>query len=145
MSQNGLKNLTGAKHKAKKSGEKLRGRASRGVYQPDRGDFIYLDFTPQACTEQAGRRPALVLSPFDFNIATGLVVVCPITKQADKLGSFDVAVPRGAKLTGVILSHQLKTADWIAREAEFHSKAPEATVWEVLARIEAILQIELDP
>ncbi len=135
--------MTGAKPKAKKSGRGSGGRRSRGVYQPDRGDFVYLDFTPHAGTEQAGRRPALVLSPFDFNVATGLMVACPITNQA-KSGSFDVEVPRGAQLTGVILSHQLKTVDWLARTAEFHSKAPEQTVLEVLARIEAILQIELD-
>ena len=129
--------------RAKKSGERRRAKRSRGVYQPERGDFVYLDFTPQAGTEQAGRRPALVLSPFDFNVGTGLAVVCPITSQA-KSGSFDVGVPRGAKLSGYILSHQMRTVDWIARNAEFHSKAPEATVLEVLARIEAILQIELD-
>ena len=49
------------------------------AYQPDRGDLIYLDFSPQAGTEQAGRRPGLVLSSRDFNIATGLVAVCPLT------------------------------------------------------------------
>lgn len=116
----------------------------QGVYQPNRGDFVYLDFTPHAGTEQAGRRPALVLSTFDFNVGTGLMFVCPITNQA-KGGAFEVAVPRGAKITGVILSHQLRSLDWIARNAEPHSKAPEATVLEVLARIEAVLGIELDP
>ena len=135
--------MTGAKRGAKKSGESSGGKGSQGVYQPDRGDFVYLDFTPQAGTEQAGRRPALVLSPFDFNVATGLMFACPITNQA-KGGSFDVDVPRGARLTGVILSHQMRAVDWIARNADFHSKAPEATVLEVLARIEAILEIELD-
>jgi mRNA interferase MazF len=135
-------NLTGAKPKAKKSGSKPVPRT--GVYQPDRGDFVYLNFTPQSGTERAGLRPALVLSPLDFNIATGLMFVCPITKQ-EKAGSFDVAVPRGAKLEGYILSHQMRTVDWIAGDAEFHSKAPEVTVLEVLARIEAILQIALDP
>ena len=124
----------------------MRGRGekrSQGVYQPDGGDVVYLDFTPQAGTAQAGRRPALVLSPLDFNVATGLMFACPITNQV-KSGSFDVDVPRGARLTGVILSHQMRAVDWIARNADFHSKAPEATVLEVLARIEAILEIELD-
>ena len=132
--------MSGGRQKAKKSGKK---RAA-GVYQPDRGDFVFLDFTPQAGTEQAGNRPALVLSPFDFNVATGLAVVCPITNQA-KGGSFDVPVPRGARITGVILSHQFRTVDWLARNATFHSKAPESTILEVLARIEAILQIEFNP
>lgn len=115
-----------------------------GIYQPDRGDFVYLDFTPEAGTEQAGRRPALVLSPFNFNVGTGLMFACPITNQVSGSG-FEVTVPRGAKITGAILTHQLRSLDWIARNAEFHSKAPEATTLEVLARIEAIMEIELDP
>jgi mRNA interferase MazF len=111
------------------------------AYQPDRGDFVFLDFTPQAGTEQSGRRPALVLSPRDFNIATGLAAVCPLTNT--RTGSrFEVSLPRGTKLTGVILSHQFRTIDWIARNAEFHSKANEDLLWEVLGRIEAILAIE---
>ncbi|MHA1565700.1 MAG: type II toxin-antitoxin system PemK/MazF family toxin [Alphaproteobacteria bacterium] len=114
-----------------------------GIYQPDRGDFVYLDFTPHAGTEQAGRRPALVLSPFAFNVGTGLMFVCPVTNQV-KGGSFEVSVPRGAKINGVILSHQLRSLDWIVRNADFHSKAPDATVLEVLARIEAVLGLELD-
>jgi mRNA interferase MazF len=112
------------------------------AYQPDRGDFVYVDFTPQAGTEQAGRRPALVLSPRDFNIATGLAVVCPITNT--QTGSrFEVTLPRGTKLTGVVLSHQVRTIDWIARNADFHSKANDELMWEVLGRIEAILTIEI--
>lgn len=111
------------------------------AYQPERGDFIYLDFTPQAGTEQAGRRPALVLSPRNFNIATGLAVVCPLTNTRTE-SRFEVPVPRGAKLTGVILAHQFRAIDWIAREARFHSKANDETLWEVLGRIEAILAID---
>jgi len=111
------------------------------AYQPDRGDFIYLDFTPQAGTEQAGTRPALVISPRDFNIATGLAAVCPITNTAT--GSrFEVPLPRGTRLTGVVLSYQFRTVDWLARNARFHSKANEELMWEVLGRIEAILSIE---
>ena len=127
---------------AKKSGKSK--PSPKGVYQPERGDFVYLDFSPQTGTEQAGRRPALVLSPFDFNVATGLMIACPITNQV-KGSSFEVPVPRGAHVTGAILSSQLRSVDWIARNAEFHSKAPEQTMLEVLARIEAILEISLDP
>jgi mRNA interferase MazF len=112
------------------------------AYQPDRADFVYLDFTPHAGTEQAGRRPALVLSLRDFNIATGLFVVCPLTSTVT--GSrFEVPVPRGTKLTGVVLSHQFRTLDWIARNAKFHSKANDELMWEVLGRVEAILAIDL--
>ena len=110
------------------------------AYQPERGDFIYLDFSPQAGTEQAGRRSALVLSPRDFNIATGLAAVCPLTSTMT--GSrFEVPVPRGTKLTGVVLSHQFRTVDWISRNAKFHSKANDQLMDEVLGRIEAILVI----
>ena len=111
------------------------------AYQPDRGDFVYLDFTPQAGTEQAGRRPALVLSPRDFNIATGLAVVCPVTNT--QAGSrFEVPLPKGAKVTGVVLSHQFRTVDWIARKAQFRIKASKDLTWEVLGRIEAILSFD---
>jgi len=124
--------------KAKRSGK------PSGVYQPDRGDFVYLDFTPQSGTETAGRRPALVLSPQDYNIATGLMLACPVTNQV-KGGAFEVTVPRGSQITGAVLSDQIRCLDWLARNASFHSKAPEQTVLEVLARLEAILQISLDP
>lgn len=113
-------------------------------YQPERGDFIYLDFTPQAGTEQAGRRPALVLSPMDFNIATGLAFVCPLTSQV-KGSSFEVPLQPGTGLSGVVLSDHLRSVDWIQRKAEFHSKAPNDLMMEVLGRLEAILGIDFDP
>ena len=112
-------------------------------YQPERGDFVYLDFTPQAGTEQAGRRPAIILSTRDFNIATGLAVVCPVTNTVTG-SNFEVPLPRGTKLKGVILSHQVRTVDWLARNAQFHSKANKDLMCDVLGRIEAILQIDLD-
>ncbi len=111
------------------------------VYQPDRGDFIFLDFSPQAGAEQAGRRPALVLSPLAYNVATGLAFLCPVINRI-KGGAFEVPIPAGAKVTGVVLSDHLRSVDWIARNADFHSQAPTDLVLEVLARIEAILAIE---
>lgn len=111
---------------------------SARAYQPERGDFVFLDFTPQAGTEQAGRRPALVLSPRTFNVATGLILTCPITNQV-KGGSFEVPVPRGSKLSGVVLSDHVRSVDWLARRAEFHSKAGDEVVEEVVARVAAIL------
>ena len=108
------------------------------AYQPDRGDFVFLDFTPHAGTEQAGRRPALVLTPRDFNIATGFVAVCPLTNT--QTGSrFEVPLPRGSKLAGVVLSHQFRTVDWLVRDAKFHSRATDELLRAVLERIEAIL------
>lgn len=111
------------------------------AYQPEKGDFIYCNFTPQAGTEQAGRRPALVLSPKEFNIGTGLVVVCPITSTITN-NQFEVPLPKGTRLSGVILSHQFRTIDWLARNAEFHSKSTESIMCQVLGRIEAILSID---
>ena len=114
----------------------------RPSYRPDRGDFAWLDFTPQAGTEQAGRRPALILSPATFNVATGLAAVCPLTSTMT--GSyFEVPLPKASKLKGVVLAHQFRTSDWIARRAELHSRASDDLVREVLARIEAILSIDL--
>ncbi len=110
----------------------------KAAYQPDRRHLVYLDFTPNAGTEQGGRRPALVLSPRNFNIATGLMYACPITNQV-KGGSFEVPLPRGVKVTGVILADHMRSLDWIARRAEFHSEVPKDVLSEVLARIEAIL------
>ncbi len=113
------------------------------AYQPDRGDFVYLDFTPHAGTEPAGRRPALVVSPQEYNIATGLMFACPVTNQV-KGSPFEVAVPEESRITGVVLSNQLRSVDWLARNAEFHGRCPEETILDVLARIEAILGISLD-
>jgi mRNA interferase MazF len=113
-------------------------------YQPDRGDLIYLHFTLHAGTEQAARRLALVLSPRNFNIATGLAFVCPITNQV-KGSSFEVGLPKGTGLTGVVLTDHMRSLDWVSRQADYHSKAPEDLVMEVLGRIEAILTIDFGP
>lgn len=114
----------------------------RAPYQPERGDFAFMDFTPHAGTEQAGRRPALILSPRDFNIATGLAFVCPLTNT--HTGSrFEIPVPRDSKLTGVVLSHQVRSLDWLSRSAEFHSKADDQLLQDVLDRIAAILGTNL--
>jgi mRNA interferase MazF len=115
---------------------------TRGAYQPERGDLVYLDFTPHAGTEQGGRRPALILSSIEFNIATGLAYVCPITNQG-KGSAFEVPVPKGAKLTGYALTDHARSVDWIARRAEFHSKTTMDFMRDVLGRIEAILAIDL--
>lgn len=119
---------------------KRSGRAAS--YQPDRGDLIYLDFAPQAGREQSGRRPALVLSPKEYNVKTGLAVVCPITRRV-KGFPFEVPLPPGAKLEGVVLSDHLKNLDWVARHAHFHATLDQATINDVLARIESLLQIGL--
>jgi len=107
-------------------------------YQPDRGDFVYLDFDPQAGREQAGRRPALVLSPRKYNATVGLMIVCPITNQI-KGRAFDVEIPAGHKISGAVLTDHLKSVDWRARKAAFVCTAPKEVMEEVLAKLEAVL------
>jgi mRNA interferase MazF len=81
------------------------------------------------------------LSPKDFNIATGLMLACPITSQV-KGGSFEVPLPRGARVQGVVLADHIRSVDWIARKAEFHSEAGQNVMDEVIGRVEAILAID---
>jgi mRNA interferase MazF len=102
---------------------------------------VGLNFTPNAGTEQGGHRPALVLSPKRFNIATGLAIVVPVTNQV-KGSPFEVRIPRGCGVTGVVLSDQVRSVDWLARDAKFKSEATDEVMCEVLGRLEAILEIE---
>jgi mRNA interferase MazF len=104
------------------------------AYVPEAGDFIWLTFDPQAGREQAGRRPALVLSPRMYNAKSGLALVCPITNQA-KGYPFEVAVPAGHGATGVILADHVKSVDWKVRRAEKLSRCPSEAVDEVRARL----------
>lgn len=105
---------------------------------PDTGDLVWLAFDPQAGREQAGRRPALVLSPKVYNAKAGLALVCPLTNQA-KGYPFEVAIPAGAGVTGVVLSDHLKSVDWRARMAARISKCPPETVAIVLAKLAPLL------
>jgi mRNA interferase MazF len=111
-------------------------------YVPDRGHAIWISFSPQIGTEQAGHRPALVLSPLVFNARTGLAVLCPIRSRAKRHG-FEIRVPKGLPITGVILADQIKSLDWRARRADYIAEFPTETVDEVCRRIASILRIEL--
>ena len=91
---------------------------SVGEYVPDRGDAIWLEFNPQSGREQAGSRPALVLSPRAYNQRVGLALVCPITNQA-KGYPFEVEIPAGQKITGVVLADQVKSLDCVTRKSAF--------------------------
>lgn len=86
-------------------------------YVPRRGDLVWLHFSPQTGHEQAGRRPALVLSPESYNARVGLAILCPVTGHA-KGYPFEVALPSGSPVAGVVLSDQVKSLDWRARQAE---------------------------
>jgi mRNA interferase MazF len=105
---------------------------------PDRGDLAYLNFNPQSGHEQAGRRPAIVLSPQAFNQATGFAVVSPITNQK-KNYPFEVELPVGLLITGVVLADQVKSLDWLARNIDIVDKAPSHVVQEVLDKIHTFL------
>lgn len=108
------------------------------AYCPKRGDVVWLSFEPQAGHEQAGHRPALTLSPEAYNRKVGLAIFCPITSQA-KGYPFEVPLPRGLKATGVVLSDQVKSLDWQARNAKFCCKLPAAAVEDVLKRLDVLL------
>lgn len=107
-------------------------------YVPDRGDAVWLHFDPRLGHEQAGRRPAVVLSPREYNRKVGLALLCPVTSQV-KGYPFEVAAPEGSALRGAILSDQVKSLDWRVRRARFLCKVPADVVAEVVARIQALL------
>ena len=109
-----------------------------GPYCPKRGDIVWLSFAPQAGHEQAGHRPALALSPEAYNRKTGLALFCPITSQV-KGYPFEVPLPSGLKVSGVILSDQIKSFDWQVRGAQFYCKIPGATLMEVLEKLNVLL------
>jgi len=103
------------------------------AYVPGRGDVVWITLTPQAGHEQAGRRPAVVLSPAAYNGKVGLAIMCPITNQI-KGYPFEVLIPAGLAVSGAILADQVKSLDWKARRAELICTLPAATVAEVLQK-----------
>lgn len=107
---------------------------------PDRGDIVWVDFDPQAGHEQAGRRPALIISPISYNQKVGLVLLCPVTNQR-KGYPFEVALPHSLTVAGVVLADQLKSMDWRARRAEFCCRAPAATVLDVIGKAQSLLAV----
>lgn len=107
-------------------------------YVPKRGDAIWINFNPQAGHEQSGRRPAIVLSPQSYNGKVGLCLLCPITNQV-KGYPFEVLIPAGLGVKGVVLSDQAKSLDWRVRNAEFVTDLPEAVINEVLKKLKSLL------
>jgi mRNA interferase MazF len=111
---------------------------SSARYVPERGDLVWFTFDPQVGHEQAGRHPALVLSPAPYNRRANLVLVCPITNQA-KGYPFEVALPDGLSISGVVLADHVKSADWAARRPQFVAKAPCEVIAEVTAKLRPLL------
>lgn len=108
------------------------------AYCPRRGDVVWISFNPQAGHEQAGHRPALVLSPESYNRKVGLALLCPVTSQI-KGYPFEVHVPPGLKTAGVVLSDQVKNMDWKARGTSFLCSLPDPVVREVLNKVGTLL------
>ena len=114
------------------------GASQHGTYVPERGDLIWLVFDPQAGHEQAGRRPALVISPGSYNAVTNLALFCPITSRV-KGYPFEVLLPEDGKVTGAVLSDQIKSLDWKARKAKLITKTSPEVIAEVLGKIGALV------
>ena len=107
-------------------------------YVPDAGDVVWIDFAPQIGHEQAGRRPAVVLSPRIYNEKAGLAVLCPVTSQV-KNYPFEVQLPAGSKIRGAILADQLKSVDWRQRRAKKFGSTSPAILGQVRQRIAALI------
>lgn len=110
------------------------------AYVPERGDAVWLSFDPQAGREQTGRRPAIVISPRTYNAKAGLALVCPVTSQV-KGYPFEVPLPDGLSVSGVILADHVRSLDWQARRAELIASLPPYVVVQVVAKIQALLAL----
>ena len=103
-------------------------------YVPARGDVVWLQLDPQAGSEQAGHRPALVISPKAYNGRVGLAVCCPLTTQV-KGYPFEVALPPGRKAEGAVLADQVKSLDWRVHQAKKFDEVSDEVLQEVLAKL----------
>jgi mRNA interferase MazF len=108
-------------------------------YVPERGDVVWLQFNPQAGHEQAGHRPALVVSPKSYNQKVGLALFCPITSHI-KGYPFEVLLSGEGRASGAVLSDQIKSLDWRVRKAKRISRVPTDVVKEVLAKISTLIE-----
>ena len=109
---------------------------------PDRGDLVWIDFTPQAGHEQAGRHPALVVSPRAYHQRAPFAVVCPVTSRA-KGYPFEVALPEGLPITGVVLADQVKSLDRRIRQLDPVGAVPDSVLQQVMARLAPLLGLRL--
>lgn len=107
-------------------------------YCPEKGDVVWLDFDPQLGHEQAGKRPAIVISPQEYNRKVGLALFFPITSQI-KGYPFEVKIHL-SKIEGVVLSDQVKSLDWKTRRVQFIEKAPLEILYEVKEKLNWLLE-----
>lgn len=110
-------------------------------YLPNRGDVVWISLNPQTGHEQAGRRPAVVVSPLAYNRKVGLALLCPVTSQI-KGYPFEVIIPQGLKLSGAVLSDQVKSLDWRARRAELICTLPRDTIDEVVQKLSTLVSLD---
>ncbi len=108
-------------------------------YAPERGDVVWLQFNPQAGHEQAGRRPAVTLSPRLYNEKVGLGLFCPVTSH-QKGYPFEVRVPEGLAVSGAVLCDQVRSLDWVTRQAQLVCRLPDATIAEIMAKVQTLLR-----
>jgi mRNA interferase MazF len=109
------------------------------AYAPDRGDLVWITLHPQAGHEQAGRRPAVAVSPRSYNRKSGLGLFCPVTSRV-KGYPFEVPIPEGLPVAGVVLADQVKSLDWRARRAELAARLPDESLAEVMGKLTALLE-----
>ncbi|MFC1861037.1 endoribonuclease MazF [Chloroflexota bacterium] len=109
-------------------------------YIPCCGDVVWITFNPRAGHEQAGRRPAVVLSPESYNGKTGLAILCPVTNRI-KGYPFEVLIPQGVSVAGAILPDQVKSLDWRTRNAELLCTLPAVTVSEVMQKLRTLISL----
>ncbi|MGK7958221.1 MAG: type II toxin-antitoxin system PemK/MazF family toxin [Crocosphaera sp.] len=115
----------------KKSGNK-------NLYIPSRGDIVWLDFDPRTGREQSGHRPAIVISPKEFNHLSSLAFVCPITSKV-KGFNFEVSLTTETTTEGVVLIHHLRSVDWRIRNIQFIEQAPVSVINEVCAKLKPLM------
>ena len=112
---------------------------SRRRYVPERGDAVWITLAPQAGHEQAGRRPAVVLSPAPYNKRVGLALLCPITGHVRGY-PFEAILPPGLEVQGAALCDHVKSLDWKARDAAFICRLPAGLVAEILGKLNTLLE-----
>ena len=105
---------------------------------PDRGDLVWIQFDPTVGHEQGGHRPAFVISPRNYNLLSGLVLLCPVTSKA-KGYPFEVALPPGLPVAGVVMADQIRSMDWRARGVRIAATLPRTVAANIIAKAVTLL------
>ncbi len=111
-------------------------------YIPNQGDIVLLNFNPQSGKEQAGKRPAIVISPLKYNKIVGLMICAPVTSKS-KGYPFEVSLPKVLKTKGYILSDHIRNLDWQTRKTKFCEKAGKKVLQEVIQKLNTLINIPL--